>query len=270
MSNLEKDPPELVCGAAASAVLDAPIELLEPRLVPLGGPRAMTVRRTLPQRARSLDRRLVLHRPLRAGRRGRDRRDGGAAAPAHRTADGELAVRRRDRAPGLLGRARDGAPGRAEPDDGRERHPALRGVDARPRRCCTACSCGPRYRMPPGTARRSSSGSCPPVFEFEGASVSVFLGSLLGHDSTRHRVHPDRRRAARSAGGHRAADSRSIAAFEHGVLVDTGEVEVDGVLVPSRAPGLPGTGRGDAGDPCRRPCRRASCCSAARRSASRS
>ena len=31
-----------------------PLELLEPRDVPLGGPRAMTVRRTLPQRRRSL------------------------------------------------------------------------------------------------------------------------------------------------------------------------------------------------------------------------
>jgi quercetin 2,3-dioxygenase len=32
----------------------APVEVLEPREVPLGGPRAMTVRRTLPQRRRSL------------------------------------------------------------------------------------------------------------------------------------------------------------------------------------------------------------------------
>ena len=56
MSNLEKDPPELVCGSPGTSarVLDAPIQLLEPRMVPLGGPRAMTVRRTLPQRARSL------------------------------------------------------------------------------------------------------------------------------------------------------------------------------------------------------------------------
>src|SRR5699024_12285799 len=30
------------------------VEVLEPRLVPLGGPRAMTVQRTIPQRARSL------------------------------------------------------------------------------------------------------------------------------------------------------------------------------------------------------------------------
>ncbi len=51
MSNLEKDPallderPEPTTGA---------LEILEPREVPLGGPRAMGVRRTLPQRQRSL------------------------------------------------------------------------------------------------------------------------------------------------------------------------------------------------------------------------
>lgn len=50
MSNLEAEPAELVCvdGPAAG------IQVLEPRDVPLGGPRAMTVRRTLPQRERSL------------------------------------------------------------------------------------------------------------------------------------------------------------------------------------------------------------------------
>ncbi|MES2169401.1 MAG: pirin family protein [Actinomycetota bacterium] len=52
MSNLEKEPGEVLLSepvASASAV-----ELLEPRDVPLGGPRAMQVRRTLPQRQRSL------------------------------------------------------------------------------------------------------------------------------------------------------------------------------------------------------------------------
>ncbi len=50
MSNLERDP--------ALVVLEDPsgtaIEILAPRDVPLGGPRAMGVRRTLPQRRRSL------------------------------------------------------------------------------------------------------------------------------------------------------------------------------------------------------------------------
>src|SRR3954463_11602395 len=50
MSNLEKDPDEVVL----TACVDTDVEVLEPREVPLGGPRALMVRRTLPQRARSL------------------------------------------------------------------------------------------------------------------------------------------------------------------------------------------------------------------------
>ena len=51
MSNLESDPAETVCVAEPGA---EGVEILEPREVPLGGPRALPVRRTLPQRARSL------------------------------------------------------------------------------------------------------------------------------------------------------------------------------------------------------------------------
>ncbi|OBI50943.1 pirin family protein [Mycobacterium sp. E796] len=50
MSNLETAPDEVACGA--SRVLGT--ELLHPREVPLGGPRAIRVQRTLPQRQRSL------------------------------------------------------------------------------------------------------------------------------------------------------------------------------------------------------------------------
>jgi hypothetical protein len=52
MSNLEARPAEQVCTAGPGDT--SSVELLEPRTVPLGGTRAMTVRRTLPQRARSL------------------------------------------------------------------------------------------------------------------------------------------------------------------------------------------------------------------------
>jgi len=51
MSNQERDPGELVCEGADGG---ESIEILTPRDVPLGGPRAMRVRRTLPQRHRSL------------------------------------------------------------------------------------------------------------------------------------------------------------------------------------------------------------------------
>jgi len=52
VSNLEKDPHELELADAPTPA--SGVEILEPREVPLGGPRAMTVRRTLPQRGRSL------------------------------------------------------------------------------------------------------------------------------------------------------------------------------------------------------------------------
>jgi len=50
VSNEEARPDELVCTGAEAAG----VEIMTPREVPLGGPRAMTVRRTLPQRTRSL------------------------------------------------------------------------------------------------------------------------------------------------------------------------------------------------------------------------
>jgi len=50
VSNPERDPDELECRSHAAHG----IEIMTPRDVPLGGPRAMTVRRTLPQRDRSL------------------------------------------------------------------------------------------------------------------------------------------------------------------------------------------------------------------------
>jgi quercetin 2,3-dioxygenase len=50
VSNLETAPAEVACGASRAAG----IEVLHPREVPLGGPRAIRVLRTLPQRQRSL------------------------------------------------------------------------------------------------------------------------------------------------------------------------------------------------------------------------
>ncbi len=51
MSNLETRPAEQLCAAGER---NPGVELLTPRDVPLGGPRAMHVRRTIPQRQRSL------------------------------------------------------------------------------------------------------------------------------------------------------------------------------------------------------------------------
>jgi redox-sensitive bicupin YhaK (pirin superfamily) len=57
MSNVEAGPVEVRCGSpmdGGQPAQVARVDVLSPRDVPLGGPRAMTVRRTLPQRARTL------------------------------------------------------------------------------------------------------------------------------------------------------------------------------------------------------------------------
>ncbi|MET8331130.1 pirin family protein [Streptomyces sp. NPDC005181] len=54
MSNVEREPAELRCGASEHGEHVPQVEVLSARDVPLGGPRAMSVRRTLPQRARTL------------------------------------------------------------------------------------------------------------------------------------------------------------------------------------------------------------------------
>ncbi|MGW4840278.1 pirin family protein [Streptomyces globisporus] len=55
MSNVERDPVSTSCTRGPEATEPAlhEVEILTPRDVPLGGPRSMSVRRTLPQRARS-------------------------------------------------------------------------------------------------------------------------------------------------------------------------------------------------------------------------
>ena len=54
MSNVEARPQEATLCPPDASPAPGEVEVLEPRDVPLGGPRAMTVRRTLPQRRRSL------------------------------------------------------------------------------------------------------------------------------------------------------------------------------------------------------------------------
>lgn len=54
MSNLETAPAEVACNASRVAGASPVVQVLHPREVPLGGPRAIRVQRTLPQRQRSL------------------------------------------------------------------------------------------------------------------------------------------------------------------------------------------------------------------------
>ena len=55
MSNVDRQPEEVECGAGVDGPASAAgVEVIEAREVPLGGPRAMTVRRTLPTHERSM------------------------------------------------------------------------------------------------------------------------------------------------------------------------------------------------------------------------
>jgi hypothetical protein len=54
VSNLERRPQETICGGVATTHAERPPEVLDPREVPLGGPRAMLVQRTLPHRDRRM------------------------------------------------------------------------------------------------------------------------------------------------------------------------------------------------------------------------
>ncbi|GAB3041826.1 pirin family protein [Parafrigoribacterium mesophilum] len=242
MSNLEKDPPELVCAASATAtgVVEAPIQLLEPRMVPLGGPRAMTVRRTLPQRSRSL-----IGAWCFIDHYGPDdvAATGGMVVPPHphtglqtvswlfageiehRDSSGAHATVR----PGELNLMTAGG-GIQHSEVSTPTTTVLHGVQL--------------WTALPDAARHGApffERFIPPVFEFHGASVSVFLGSLLGHVSTATAFTP----IVGAQFDLPAGTALSIpvdSGFEHGILVDTGEVDVDGVLIPGghlgyRAPG---------------------------------
>ena len=133
VSNLEDRPDEFACATAPAAG----VEILTLRDVPLGGPRAMRVRRTLPQRQRSLIGAwcFVDH----YGPEGVRRTGPGWACPPspHRAADGELAVGRARSSIATASAVTRGPPRRAQPDDPRARHRALGGL-GRPNRRCTA------------------------------------------------------------------------------------------------------------------------------------
>ena len=164
----------------------------------------------------------MLRRPLRPRRRRRHRRHAGRAAPAHRAADRQLAVHRRDRAPRQRRQPRDGAARRGQPDDRRARDQPLRGVHRRAPGRCTAPSCGWRCPTATGTPtpgfahhapaaghrrragrRGSSSARCSAAPRRSPTYTPLLGAELLLEPGTTLALDVD-------------------ASFEHGVLVDSG------------------------------------------------
>lgn len=227
MSNPELNPTETVCEKGnpdASRIAAAPIEIITPREVPLGGVRAMTVRRTIPQRKRSL-----IGAWCFLDHYGPDHVSdtGGMNVPAHphiglQTVSWLFAgeIEHRDSAgyhafvrPGEMNLMTAGHgishSERSTPDTG-----MLHGAQL--------------WVVLPEAARhgeKTFEHYVPQVLTGEGWQAQVFLGELFGDRSPVSMFTPLVGAEIRlEAGGTLTIDVQE--AFEHGVLVDTGEITV--------------------------------------------
>ncbi|HEY2644294.1 MAG TPA: pirin family protein [Galbitalea sp.] len=253
MSNLEKDPVEIVEGPGPEA-LDgvasmnsateggsASVVLLDPRDVPLGGPRAMQVRRTLPQRARSLIGAwcFIDHYgpdPVHA--------TGGMTVPPHphtglqtvswlfageidhRDSVGSHAVVR----PGELNLMTAGS-GIQHSEVSLPETTVLHGAQL-------------WIALPEATRHASPffERFVPEPFDFGGATVHVFLGELLGHRSTAKTF-------SRLVGAQLELPANTTIevpvdpTFEHGILVDAGSPTVEAAPVAKDQLAYLGPGR---------------------------
>ena len=225
MSNLEVAPVETLCRSETERKPDSG-RVLDARLVPLGGPRAMTVRRTLPQRERSL-----IGAWCFVDHFGPDdvSGTGGMAVAGHPHTGLQTvswlfsgAVEHRDTVgthaivrPGELSLMTAGI-GIAHSEYSTPSTTVLHGVQlwlALPQRH--------RHTEP------SFAHYAPPMLHQDGAEVLVFLGSLFGATSPVGTFSP-LLGADLSLRGGQTLVVPTNPEFEHGVLVDTGTVVVNG------------------------------------------
>jgi redox-sensitive bicupin YhaK (pirin superfamily) len=214
--------------------VDVPqVEVLEPREVPLGGPRAMTVRRSLPQRHRSL-----IGAWCFLDHYGPDdvAATGGMAVPPHPHSglqtvtwlfDGEVEHRDSGGGQGVVGPGEvslmTAGAGIAHSEYSTPTTTSLHGVQL-------WVALPDRDRDTARAYHRSTA----PVAELDGARVTVFVGELAG-------VHADAAMFSPLVGAeivldpHVRLDLGADETFEHGVLVDHGHVSVDGVDVAQHA-----------------------------------
>lgn len=219
---------------------ERPVEIITARAVPLGGPRAMTVHRTLPQRRRSLIGAwcfLDHYGPDPVAATG-----GMDVAPHPHTGlqtvswlfDGEI---RHDDSHGVHELVRPGelnlmtaGAGICHSEVSTETTDTLHGVQL--------------WTVLPEEARhgpRRFDHYAPTPVTFDGGSALVFLGTLLGSTSPVPTFTPLVGVELRLAPG-AVLDLGVDPCFEHGVLVDTGDVTVDGVAVARTELAYTGTG----------------------------
>jgi redox-sensitive bicupin YhaK (pirin superfamily) len=241
MSNLEKDPVELVADCVADADTGGPLEILEPREVPLGGPRAMTVHRTLPQRRRStigawcfIDHYGPDDVSQRAGMQVPPHPHTGLQTVSwlfsgeieHRDSIGSHAFIE----PGELNLMTAGR-GIAHSEVSTPRTTILHGAQL-----WLALPTAVREREP------AFENTVPTPFDLGGATVRVFIGSL-GGVSASSTVYSQLVGAQLDLPPSTSLDLIVESGFEHGVLLDSGDLTVEGVELPHRHLGYLEPGR---------------------------
>lgn len=245
MSNVEVDPEEIECepGGAPNGPEPggAAVEIITSRDVPLGGPRAMTVKRTLPQRKRSL-----IGAWCFVDHYGPDdvRASGGMdVAPHphtglqtvswlfegnvthHDSGDNHAVVR-----PGEVNLMTSGA-GICHSEVSTQDTSVLHGVQL--------------WTVLPDSVRESTGRRfdhyVPDPVTFDGGTALVFLGHLLGSSSSVETYSPLLGAEIRLDPG---AELRLDVdpEFEHGLLVDAGDVSLEGVTVRPTELGYTGVG----------------------------
>jgi redox-sensitive bicupin YhaK (pirin superfamily) len=227
MSNLETTPAEFACVSTDAAAL----EVLESREVPLGGPRALPVRRTLPQHQRSL-----IGAWCFADHYGPEdvRQSAGMDVPPHPHTGLQTVswlfrgqIEHRDSAgvhqivnPGELNLMTAGA-GICHSEVSTPETTVLHGVQL-----WVALPDADR-----NTARDFDHYVPEPVSR-DGVEIRVFLGELAGQRSPVHTFTPLLGAQLDLAAG-RTVELTVDPAFEHGVLLDLGHVEVAGRTLES-------------------------------------
>jgi hypothetical protein len=225
LSNLEAAPAEVACGALQHAGTGRPEEVLHPREVPLGGPRAIRVQRTLPQRQRSLIGAWCFvdhYGPVCARMDVPPHPHTGLQTASwlfsgeveHRDSAGVHAVVR----PGELNLMTAGA-GICHSEVSIDSQAHLHGVQL--------------WVALPGSDRdtgRDFAHYAPAPVSLPGAVARVFLGELAGSRSPVNTFTPLLGAQVDLDAG-AVLDINVDAAFEHGVLCDSGSVHVDGTAL---------------------------------------
>ncbi|MGI5371611.1 pirin family protein [Streptomyces iakyrus] len=228
MSNVETDPAALRCGTAVDGDRPAKaprVDVLSAREVPLGGPRALLVRRTLPQRARTLIGAWCFadhYGPVDAGATGMDvppHPHTGLQTVSwlfsgeieHRDSLGTHALVR----PGEMN-LMTGGYGIAHSEVSTPDTPVLHGVQL-------WVALPEEHR----NAARDFQHHVPRPVRADGAEIKVFLGSLAGSTSPVRTFTP--LLGAEIVLEPRATLTLAVdTAFEHGLLVDSGDVRLLG------------------------------------------